>query len=59
MKRKCLMRIHSGEVSRTKFIEGLGSILRSWNKSLFNNYLLNIDYAKGTVLGAGRTVINK
>lgn len=54
------MRIQSGEVSRTEFIEGSGVKVRSWNKSLLTtNYLLNIDNAAGPVLGSGNTVINK
>lgn len=53
------MRIYSGEVSRTKFLESLEATVRSWNRSLFNKYLLNIDSAAGTVLGAGSTITNK
>ena len=56
------MRIHSGEVSITEFTEGLEAIVRSWNKSFLSKYLLNINYAAGTVqtvLDCESTVINK
>lgn len=53
------MRIQSGEVSRTEFIEGPEVIVRSWNKPLLTNYLLNIDDAAGPVLGSRNTVIDK
>lgn len=53
------MRIHSGGVNRTEFIESLEPIVRSWNRSLLNKYLLNIDCAAGTVLGAESTTIKQ